>query len=109
MKIIITEDQYYNLMLKRRFNDIMYEAYMIVKYGDDFYGDIDFCKIFPTFHSLMVDVVDEVIRHYGDMSNFDAREFIYDEIGVEKFIKIILDEYGKEYRSFYKKRTKDCE
>lgn len=108
MKVIITEDQYYNIMLKRRFNDIMDEAFMIVNNGDNFYGDIDFCFEFPTFYSFMEDVVTEVIRQYNYISNFEPSEFIHETIGTDNFIDMILDRYNDEFKSFYKKRTKNC-
>jgi len=108
MKIIISERQYNHAFLRRRFYEILNEALLMIADDGAFYGDIDFCWEYPTFYSFMEDMVAEITRHYDYNYGHDIAEFIYGDIGVEKFIKLLLDERGNEIKEFYDLKTKDC-
>jgi hypothetical protein len=109
MKIIITEEQYDNLYLRRRLFDIMDEGLFIIDNGDDFYGDDNrFCNRYPTFMSFMEGFIDDVIYQYNNMTGDHIWEFIYMNIGHEKFINLLLNTHGEEIRNFYNRKTKDC-
>jgi hypothetical protein len=111
MKIIITEDQHKNFInLKRRLIDIMREASLMIDNGDDFYGSVDFCRYFPTLKKYVDDVVYEIINQYEHpIYDIDETEdFIYNHIGYENFVNILMDMYGEKIENFYNEKTKDC-
>jgi hypothetical protein len=56
----------------------------------------------------MEDMVEEIIRNYEYFNNFDISDFIYDEVGFENFINILIDVHGDEIREFYNSKTEDC-
>ena len=111
MKYIITESQYNKILnLKRRLTDIMREASLMIDNGDDFYGSVDFCRYFPTLKKYVDDVVYEIINQYEhpiyDID--DIENFIYNHIGYENFVNILMDMYGEKIENFYNKKTQDC-
>ena len=111
MKIIITEDQHKNFInLKRRLIDIMREASLMIDNGDDFYGSVDFCRHFPTLKKYVDDVVYEIINQYEHpIYDIDETEnFIYNYIGYENFVNLLMDMYGEKIENFYNEKTKDC-
>ena len=111
MKIIITEDQHKNFInLKRRLIDIMREASLMIDNGDDFYGSVDFCRYFPTLKKYVDDVVYEIINQYEHpIYDIDETEiFIYNYIGYENFVNLLMDMYGEKIENFYNEKTKDC-
>ena len=111
MKIIITEDQSNKLIsLQRRLTDIMREASLMIDNGDDFYGSVDFCRYFPTLKKYVDDVVYEIINQYEHpIYDIDETEnFIYNYIGYENFVNLLMDMYGKKIENFYNEKTKDC-
>ena len=111
MKIIITEEQSNKLIsLQRRLTDIMREASLMIDNGDDFYGSVDFCRYFPTLKKYVDDVVYEIINQYEHpIYDIDETEdFIYNHIGYENFVNILMDMYGEKIENFYNEKTKDC-
>jgi hypothetical protein len=111
MKIIITEDQSNKLIsLQRRLTDIMREASLMIDNGDDFYGSVDFCRYFPTLKKYVDDVVYEIINQYEHpIYDIDETEnFIYNHVGYENFVNILMDMYGEKIENFYNMKTKDC-
>jgi hypothetical protein len=108
MKIIITERQYNKVIVLRRINEIMHEALLMIRDDGAFYGDVNFCYHYPTFEGFMEDMVEEIIRNYEYFNNFDISDFIYDEVGFENFINILIDVHGDEIREFYNSKTEDC-
>ena len=111
MKIIITESQYKKLTLQRRLADIMDEGPMIVDYADEFYGDTDFCRHYPTLEVYVDGMVQDIIHQYGNISDAGVEgvwDFIYDVVGFKNFISMLLEEHGDKIIRFYKEKTKDC-
>ncbi len=111
MKIIITEDQSNKLIsFRRRIKDIMHEASYMIDDGDEFYGSVDFCHYFPTLKKYVDDVVYEIINQYEHpIYDIDETEnFIYNNIGYENFVNILMDMYGEKIENFYNEKTKDC-
>jgi len=111
MKIIITEDQSNKLIsFRRRLKDIMYEASYMIDDADEFYGSVDFCRYFPTLKKYVDDVVYEIINQYNHpIYNIDETEnFIYNHVGYENFVNIMMEEHGDKIIRFYKEKTKDC-
>ena len=111
MKIIITEEQSKKLIsLQRRLADIMREASLMIDNGDDFYGSVDFCHHFPTLKKYVDDVVYEIINQYEHpIYDIDETEnFIYNYIGYENFVNLLMDMYGEKIENFYNEKTKDC-
>jgi hypothetical protein len=111
MKIIITESQYKKLTLQRRLADIMDEGPMIVDYADEFYGDTDFCRHYPTLEVYVDGMVQDIIHQYGNISDSGVEgvwDFIYDVVGFKNFINMLLEEHGDKIIRFYKEKTKDC-
>lgn len=109
MKIIITEEQYDNLFLRRRLFDIMDEGLFIIDNGDNFYGDdTRFCNRYPTLKVFMEGFIDDIIHQYSNMTGHGIWEFIYEDIGRENFIDILLDTHGEEIENFYNRKIKDC-
>jgi hypothetical protein len=111
MKIIITEDQYKKLTLQRRLADIMDEGPMIVDYADEFYGDTDFCRHYPTLEVYVEGMVQDIIHQYGNISDAGVEgvwDFIYDVVGFKNFINMLLEEHGDKIIRFYKEKTKHC-
>ena len=111
MKYIITESQYNKILnLKRRLTDIMREASLMIDNGDDFYGSVDFCRYFPTLKKYVDDVVYEIINQYEHpIYDIDETEnFIYNYIGYENFVNLLMDMYGEKIENFYNEKTKDC-
>jgi hypothetical protein len=111
MKIIITEDQNNKLIsFQRRLTDIMYEAAYMIDDADEFYGSVDFCRYFPTLKKYVDDVVYEIINQYDHpIYNIDETEnFIYNHVGYENFVNIMMEEHGDKIIRFYKEKTKDC-
>ena len=111
MKIIITEEQSNKLIsLQRRLTDIMREASLMIDNGDDFYGSVDFCRYFPTLKKYVDDVVYEIINQYEHpIYDIDETEnFIYNYIGYENFVNLLMDMYGEKIENFYNEKTKDC-
>jgi len=111
MKIIITEDQSNKLIsFRRRLKDIMYEASYMIDDDDEFYGSVDFCHYFPTLKKYVDDVVYEIINQYEHpIYDIDETEnFIYNHVGYENFVNILMDMYGEKIENFYNEKTKDC-
>ena len=96
--------------------EIMNEALLMIADDGAFYGGIDFCYHYPTFDGFMEDMVEEIIRNYGyhiqddkyKPLKYDVGDFIYDVVGFENFINVLLDAHGDEIREFYDLNTKDC-
>jgi hypothetical protein len=110
MKIIITEDQYNKLSLRRRLGGMLNIASELIDMGDEFYGNLDFCKYYPTFQKYIKNIVGDIIEHYHS-PNYDIddiSDFIYEDIGHETFVKLLMDEHGAKIRSFYNRKTRDC-
>lgn len=108
MKIIITEEQYNKISLRRRLQSIMDEGSYIIDNGDDFYGDLNFCLIYPKFKSFIESMVDDIIHQFDNETEFGIWEFIHNDIGLETFINMLMEEHGAKIRSFYNMKTKDC-
>jgi hypothetical protein len=111
MKIIITESQYKKLTLQRRLADIMDEGAMIIDYADEFYGDTDFCRHYPTLEVYMEGMTQDIIHQYGYISDAGVEgvwNFIHDEVGFKNFIDMLLEEHGDKIVRFYKEKTKEC-
>ena len=111
MKIIITEEQSKKLIsLQRRLTDIMRESSLIIDNGDDFYGGVDFCRYFPTLKKYVDDVVYEIINQYEHpIYDIDeTKNFIYNHIGYETFVGMLMNEYGEKIKNFYSRKTKHC-
>ena len=108
MKIIITEEQYNNLTLRRRLSEIMYEGLFIIDNGDNFYGDTNFCRHYPTFKVFMESLTNDIIHQYNNMTGDNIWDFIYEDFGYENFIDLLLDTHGEDIRNFYNRKTKDC-
>ena len=109
MKIIITEDQYNKLSLRRRLGDMLNVASELIDMGDEFYGNLDFCKYFPTFQKYISNIVGDIIELYNpDYGIDDISDFIYEGVGYETFVKLLMDEHGAKIRSFYNRKTRDC-
>ena len=111
MKIIITEDQHKNFInLKRRLTDMCNEASQIVDNADSFYGTLDFCRYYPTLKKYVDDLVYEVIQTYENPSYDvdDIENFIYNYIGYENFVNLLMDMYGEKIENLYRRKTKDC-
>jgi hypothetical protein len=109
MKIIITENQYYKLSLRRRLRRILDVSSEII--DNDFYGGLDFCKKYPTFQKFIKNMVLDIIVDYGSSDKFDYDEvsdFIYEDVGYENFVDALMGEHGAKIRSFYNLKTKDC-
>ena len=110
MKYIITESQYNKILkLKRRFIDIMSEASRIIDAADDFYGDIDFCRYYPTLEKYIDGLVMDIIEQYEpDNYDIDDIEKFINNIGYETFVNWLMDMYGEKIENFYNKKTQDC-
>jgi len=111
MKIIITEDQSNKLIgLQRRLKDIMRVASDMVDDADRFYGNLDFCRYYQTLKKYVDDVVYEIIQTYEHPSYDvdDIENFIYNHVGYENFVNILMDMYGEKIETFYNMKTKDC-
>jgi hypothetical protein len=109
MKIIITEDQYNNLSLRRRLSEIMHEGLFIIDNGDEFYGDdAAFCNRYPTFKAFMEGFIDDIVYQYNNMTGDHIWDFIYEDLGHENFIDLLLDTHGEDIINFYNRKTKDC-
>lgn len=109
MKIIITEEQYNNLSLRRRLSEIMYEGLFIIDNGDEFYGDdTTFCNRYPTFNVFMGGFIDDIIYQYNNMTGDHIWDFIYEDLGHENFIDLLLDTHGEDIINFYDRKTKNC-
>jgi hypothetical protein len=115
MKYIITESQYNKILkLKRRLIDIMSEASRIIDasddfYGDNFYGDIDFCHYYPTLEKYIDSLVMDIIQQYEpDNYDIDDIENFINNIGYETFVNRLMDMYGEKIENFYNKKTQDC-
>jgi hypothetical protein len=112
MKIIITENQYKKInSLKRRLADIMREASLMIDNADDFYGDVDFCRYYPTLKKFLMDgLVINIIQQY-EPDNYDIDDienFINTHIGYKNFVNMIMDMYGEKIENFYNEKTQDC-
>ena len=82
----------------------------LINITDDFYGPLDFCKYYPTFQKFIDSVVRDIIEHYYD-AKFeigDLSDFIYQDVGYENFVKVLMEEHGAKIRSFYNLKTKNC-
>jgi hypothetical protein len=109
MKIIITEEQYRKISLLRRLGGMLDVSSELIDMGDEFYGSLDFCKYYPTFQKYIKNIVDDIIEHYDpDYGIDDVSGFIYEGIGYETFVKLLMDEHGAKIRSFYNRKTRDC-
>jgi hypothetical protein len=112
MKIIITEEQYNDIIpikYKRRIVSIMNTAEEIIDNGDFFWEDIDFCNSFPSFSGFLMDLIDDTVnQHMERGEDYDISEFIYNMVGVEKFLTLLLESLGGKIGQFYKDRTQDC-
>ena len=87
----------------------MNSAEEIIDNGDFFWEDVDFCHSFPSFSSFLVSFIGDIVSQYmeGD-EDYDIYEFIYDMIGEEKFIILLLESIGGKIGEFYKYRTQNC-
>jgi len=111
MKIIITEDQYKKFIsLQRRITDIIDEVIEMVDLDSNFWGSTDFCYYFPTLKKFVDDLVYEIIQQYRHpIDDIDETEnFIYNHIGYENFVNILMDTHGEKIKNFYNEKTKDC-
>jgi hypothetical protein len=112
MKIIITEEQYNNIIpikYKRRIVSIINSAEEIIDNGDFFWEDVDFCHSFPSFSSFLVSFIGDIVSQYMEHGDdYDIYEFIYNMVGEEKFIILLLESLGGKIGQFYRDRTQDC-
>jgi hypothetical protein len=112
MKIIITEEQYNDIIpikYKRRIASIINTAEEIIDNGDFFWEDVDFCHSFPSFSRFLVSFIGDISnQHMEGGEDYDISEFIYDMVGEEKFIILLLESLGGKIGQFYKDRTQDC-
>ena len=108
MKIIITEEQYDNLYLRRRLSDIMDEGLFLIDNAHNLYRGADFCEHYPTLKIFMEGFIKDIINQYYNMTGDDIWEFIYKDIVRENFIDMLLDAHGDEIKEFYESKTKDC-
>lgn len=112
MKIIITESQYRKVSLLRRLGDMMDVASDIIDEDNNFYGDLDFCRYYPTYQKYVKSMVDDITEHYQgfnyDYDIDDVSDFIYKDIGYENFVNLLMDEHGAKIRNYYNLKTKDC-
>ena len=110
MKIIITEEQNNKLSLQRRVHDMCYEASYFIDNAEEWYGNLNFCRYYPTLKKYVDDLVYEIIQTYEHPSyNIDQIEdFIYNHIGYKNFVNILIGMYGEKIEKFYNKKTKDC-
>jgi hypothetical protein len=112
MKIIITEEQYNDIIpikYKRRIVSIMNTAEEIIDNGDFFWEDIDFCHSFPSFSGFLMDLIDDTVnQHMERGEDYDISEFVYNMVGVEKFLTLLLESIGGKIGQFYKDKTQDC-
>ena len=108
MKIIITEEQYNKIALRRRLQGIMDEGSYIIDNGDDFYADLNFCYHYPKFKGFIQSMVDDIIHQYNNETEFGIWEFIHNDIGYETFVNLLMEEHGAKIRSFYNRKTKHC-
>ena len=55
-------------------------------------------------------MVYEIINQYEHpIYDIDETEnFIYNNIGYENFVNILMDMYGEKIENFYNEKTKDC-
>jgi hypothetical protein len=54
-------------------------------------------------------LVEDTINQYMERGeDYDISEFIYDMVGEEKFIILLLESLGGKIGQFYKDRTQDC-
>lgn len=110
MKIIITENQYRKISLLRRLGKMLDVSSELIDEGDEFYGDLNFCEYYPTFQRFVKNMVEDIIEHYGSgkFNIEDVSDFIYEEVGYDNFVGVLMDEHGAKIRSFYNLKTKDC-
>jgi hypothetical protein len=95
----------YDLLGEEQFEALQASANM----GDEFYGNLDFCKYFPTFQKYISNIVGDIIELYDpDYGIDDISDFIYEGVGYETFVKLLMDEHGAKIRSFYNRKTRDC-
>ena len=89
----------------------MSEASRIIDAADDFYGDTDFCRYYPTLEKYIDSLVMDIIRQYepGNYDIDDKENFINNNhIGYETFVNWLMDMYGEKIENFYNKKTQDC-
>ena len=77
MKIIISEDQYYNLSLRRRLGGIINVASDIIDDGDEFYGNLNFCRYYPTFQKYIKNIVGGGYNFKWIIDIVEDRDFDY--------------------------------
>lgn len=114
MKIIITEDQYNNIIpikYKRRIASIIGTAEKIIDNGDFFWEDLDFCVEFDSYDDFMENLVSDMVEQYeyGDLGeDYDIYEFVYDILGYDNFVEVMVDQIGDKIKNFYFRKTKHC-
>ena len=89
----------------------MEEGSMIIDYADEFYGDTDFCRYYPTLEIYMEGMTEDIIHQYGYISDAGVEgvwDFIHDKVGFKNFINMLLDTHGGKIKNFYDRKTKDC-
>lgn len=88
----------------------MNTAEHIINTGDDFWWGVDFCDSFPSFSSFLVSFVGDLVNQYMEGGeDYDIYEFIYNIVGYEKFLILLLESLGGKIGQFYKDRTQDCQ
>jgi hypothetical protein len=46
---------------------------------------------------------------YGDLGeDYDIYEFVYDILGYDNFVEVMVDQIGDKIKNFYFRKTKDC-
>jgi hypothetical protein len=114
MKIIITEDQYNNIIpikYKRRIASIIGTAEKIIDNGDFFWEDVDFCAEFDSYDDFIESLVSDMVEQYeyeGRGEDYDIYEFVYDLLGYDNFVEAMVDHIGDKIKTFYFRKTKDC-
>jgi hypothetical protein len=109
MKIIITEEQFNKIALRRRLVGIMNVGSLIIDNGDDFYDNVDFCRVYPTFTRYIQSLVFNIVQQYEHpiYSVNDVADFI-DDLGYKTFVDMLMGEHGNKIKKFYNKKTKNC-
>ena len=112
MKIIITEEQYKKLIpikYKRRLATIMNTAEEIIDNGDFFWEGLDFCVEFNSYDDFMENLVSDMVGQYMERGeDYDIYEFVYDILGYDNFVEVMVDHIGDKIKNFYFRKTKDC-
>ena len=96
-------------MYKRRLGNIIGTAEKIIDNGDFFWEDLDFCVEFNSYDDFMEDLVSDMVEQYEDRGeDYDIYEFVYDILGYDNFVEVMVDHIGDKIKNFYFRKTKHC-